>query len=944
MALQIRPHHSRELSASLNPLAPPFLPDSGRQTNKTPNLNPLADSFSPSVPLPSPTHPSALRVLFLNIRSLRNKLNDILLLTQQLNAPDIVCVNETWLDATVSDQEIALTGYSVTRRDRSGGVGGGVCIYWKSCLPVKPRDDITTDGVESCWCEVACRPRSCLVGTIYRPPSEPVGYWDKLDEHLCAALRPQPNAIVCGDFNVNIDLSARDPQYHYLSDLLNSYALHHGVNKSTRFSSTGQDSTLDLILNNFDPSTTAKIIPVAFSDHAAVASDFHLIVPRGSDTTRLYRNYHRINHDHFRRDLTQKNLCSITGNPSAMWTEWSSRFIEVLDVHAPLQSNHRTKKPSVPWIDRQLLYLLHKRNRLHRKWLSAKTQETYAEFSTAGRAATSYNRTRKQEFYNSKFQQCTGNARETWKIIKELTGKQSTYRDPQCTVDAIRDTFSKVVEDPARPAQLRLPLGPPPAVHFSEFLPVSIATTRKMLEQLDTRKATGSDDIPASLLQMHADILAPSLTLLFNKSLREGQFPAAMKVGKIRPLFKAGDPSQPKNYRPVSLLPIVSKVLERIVHKQLLQYLNTNNFLPTSQFGYRHQHSTADALALAVENINEAQAAGQHTGVAFVDMSKAFDKVKHSILVEDLFELGLTSTALQWFSDYLMYRRQYVETGKTRSTTYDSQSGVPQGLVLGPLLFVLYVRDIAGDLAPHDVTTIQFADDISLRASSPQPEVVSQRLTAAVQYLATWLKKRGLILNETKTQILAIPHHRAAALDINVVCNSQVLPVVTSAKYLGLHFDSDMSWTTMVDHVARRVAGKIAVLLRHASSLPYPCRLTYFRSIVLPEFLYASISYYPYLTVAQEQRLHRLFKRAARAVCKSPPWTSTAPLLNRMHVCDLQVSVHLNMLCFIWRCLHDACSTLFESFLLSCPQLALGEAKATCLWSHLLALLVLLSA
>ena len=321
------------LSASLNPLAPPFLPDSGRQTNKTPNLNPLADSFSPSVPLPSPTHPSALRVLFLNIRSLRNKLNDILLLTQQLNAPDIVCVNETWLDATVSDQEIALTGYSVTRRDRSGRVGGGVCIYWKSCLPVKPRDDITTDGVESCWCEVACRPRSCLVGTIYRPPSEPVGYWDKLDEHLCAALRPQPNAIVCGDFNVNIDLSARDPQYHYLSDLLNSYALHHGVNKSTRFSSTGQDSTLDLILNNFDPSTTAKIIPVAFSDHAAVASDFHLIVPRGSDTKRLYRNYHRINHDHFRRDLTQKNLCSITGNPSAMWTEWSSRFIEVLDVH-----------------------------------------------------------------------------------------------------------------------------------------------------------------------------------------------------------------------------------------------------------------------------------------------------------------------------------------------------------------------------------------------------------------------------------------------------------------------------------------------------------------------------------------------------------------------------------------------------------------------------------
>ena len=326
-------------------------------------------------------------------------------------------------------------------------------------------------------------------------------------------------------------------------------------------------------------------------------------------------------------------------------------------------------------------------------------------------------------------------------------------------------------------------------------------------------------------------------------------------------------------------------------------------------------------------------------------MSKDFDKVKHSILVEDPFELGLTSTALQQFSDYLMYRRQYTETGKTRSTTYDSQSGVPQWSVLGPLFFVLYVRDIARDLAPHDVTIIPFADDISLRSSSPQPEVIPQRLTAAVQYLTTWLKTHGLILNETKTQILAIPHHRATALDNNVVCNSQVLPIVASAKYLGMHFDSDMIWTTMVYHVARRFACKIAVLLRHASSLPYPCRFTYFRSIILPEYFYVSISHYPYLSVAQEQRLHRLFKSAARAVCKSPPWTSTAPLLNRMLVRDLQVFVHLNMFVSSGNvCIMHVAPYFSPFFLLPCPQLALEDAKATCLWSHLLALLVLLSA
>ena len=260
---------------------------------------------------------------------------------------------------------------------------------------------------------------------------------------------------------------------------------------------------------------------------------------------------------------------------------------------------------------------------------------------------------------------------------------------------------------------------------------------------MNSTKATGSDGIPTVLLRLCGDTLAPSLTLLFNRSLREGKFPESMKRACIRPLFKAGDPSQPNNYRPVSLLPVVSKILERIVHEQLSDFLESQDLLPMEQFGIRSHHSTSDALVLTVEQIQQAQVARLYTGVAFVDMSKAFDKVPHQTLV-----------------------------GPSKSAAYASSCGVPQGSVLGQLLLVVYVRDMPHMVRPYGVTPTQFADDISLRASAETPAIVAQRLSGAVQHLSDWLRQLGLILNETKTQILPIPPHRSPPFALRVTCNS----------------------------------------------------------------------------------------------------------------------------------------------------------------------------
>ena len=370
------------------------------------------------------------------------------------------------------------------------------------------------------------------------------------------------------------------------------------------------------------------------------------------------------------------------------------------------------------------------------------------------------NRELKTNFLQSKFTSVQGNPRKTWKVLNELSGRQRVQSVPQCSASNIECVFADVVSDQQRAPELCLPKGPVGPKGFTSFSSVSIGCVRKLLGSLDTSKAKGSDGIPAFLLKSCADLLAPSLTLIFNASLAVGSVPDGMKLAHVTPVFKAGNPQDPGNYHPVSLLPIVSKLLERIVHRQLSLFLDKENLYPPCQFGFRSQHSTEDALVFVTDTFVRARDAGQITGAVLVDMSKAFDKVRHQVLINDLFELGISDSALVWFADYLSNRRHIVHIAENYSPPFPCMCGVPQGSVLGPLLFVLYVRSIQFIVSEFCVKVIQFADDILLYVCGTQKNALSNSLSAAVSAISTWLSNRNLILNARKTQVLFLstPH------------------------------------------------------------------------------------------------------------------------------------------------------------------------------------------
>ena len=434
-----------------------------------------------------------------------------------------------------------------------------------------------------------------------------------------------------------------------------------------------------------------------------------------------------------------------------------------------------------------------------------------------------------------------------------------------------------------------------------------------MLQTVNPAKATGSDGIPGLVLKKCAATLAAPLASIINTSLETGMVPLSFKLSHISPLYKSGDPSSACNYRPVSLLPIISRTLEHFIKQQLTAFLTEHDLYPETQFAYRRYHSTEDALVYAVNRWLLARSKHCYTGIAFLDMSKAFDRVQHQRLIEELHSLGISAIPLQWFCSYLSNRHQQVKINDNLSSAVPCSRGVPQGSVLGPLLFVLYTRKLRSILSTS-ITHQEFADDIVVDHSNRDLSVVCTELSKAVTAASEWLTEIGLLLNTKKTQIMVI-QPRGISIDVpNVYCGSSKLDLTPAAKYLGVYIDSELSWRPHIDHIARRTAQTIGQLWRHGRSLTLAARRTWLLSMICGQLSYASTAFFPSLSAAQLDRLVKIFKSAIRAVFRLPQTTPSAPLLSRLHLSPLLQQYQLKLIVFIHRCLGSNGSRLFDPY------------------------------
>ena len=437
----------------------------------------------------------------------------------------------------------------------------------------------------------------------------------------------------------------------------------------------------------------------------------------------------------------------------------------------------------------------------------------------------------------------------------------------------------------------------------------------KELRQLNPCKSTGLDEIPARFLKEGADFLKVPITFLVNMSISENCVPDAVKTARVKPLYKKNSNLDVGNYRPVSILSVVSKILEKAVYAQLEAYLVENNIIYDYQSGFRSSFSTDTCLIHLLDHIKRNSARGLFTGTILLDLQKAFDTVDHSILCNKLKLMGVGST--KWFESYLSNRSQLVNVGKINSDIANVTCGVPQGSILGPLLFLCYVNDMVISIDP-DCKLLLYADDSTILFSHKDPDQIANKLGKVLESCSEWLVDNKLSLHLGKTECILFGSKRKLrkVTDFHFVCNDHTIDSTTSVKYLGLNIDNILSGEIVVNSIISKVNTRLKFLYRQSYCLSAKTRKNLCSALILCHFDYSCSSWYAGLNKGLKRKLQISQNKVIRFINQLGPRTRiTSDILMNLNLLNVETRVKQLRLNHVHKIFYNLCpSYLQENF------------------------------
>ena len=579
---------------------------------------------------------------------------------------------------------------------------------------------------------------------------------------------------------------------------------------------------------------------------------------------------------------------------------WSEMFSLIIEKHAPL-SEMRVSEKYCPWIDKDLRDLMRTRDKIKKSAVKGKSPILMDSDRQIRNNVKALNVQLKKQHYANRISACKGNMKESWKTINELLNKRSKSSSIDCLKESGTETRNKKdisnamnnffctigrdLADKIQPAANPLLSGEyevnkdKAKFHFKT---IELKDIRDAFAKVKTAKSFGIDNISSYFMKLALPYIDTSLAFLFNTSIETSQFPDSWKVARITPIFKDGDRAEKSNYRPISVLPVISKLFEKLVFNQLNQYMKENGLFTSDQSGFLCLHSTLTCLLKMSDDWYNGLDLGKLVGLVFIDLKKAFDTVDHDILCKKLELYGVQQRELSWFRSYLSNRKQFCRVNGVDSDVGEIEVGVPQGSCLGPLLFLIYINDLPQTVQGSSVT--MYADDTSLCHQSHDLTQLNEAINSDLTKLDTWLQGNKLSLKVAKTHSMLIStkqkHNslksRSEALELKIRDNE--LEVVQKTKYLGVQIDCSLDWKEQIKAVSTKVSRAIG-FLRHAKSfLPMTSLKTLYTGIVEPHFRYCC-SVWGCAGSTEINQPQKLQNRAARIITNSSFATPSRPLI-----------------------------------------------------------------
>ena len=835
-------------------------------------------------------NPKKVTMGHLNKNSIPNKFEGIMgIVGKDL---DIFLISETKIDDSFPETQFLYEGYSKPhRKDRKLGAGG-LLLYINENIPSRELNEHTlSDDIEIMCVEINLKKQKWVLISIYRPPNMNERYFlDHLSRVIDCYSKKYDRFVIMGDFN-------SEPSDEPIETFLSCYNLHNLVKEKTCFK--GSPKCYDLILTNFKYNfQNTSTITTGFSDfHKMTVTVLKTEFVKADPIQVNYRNYKNYNHLDFSNEL--KNKLNNDGTFNDNYNKFQNIISGVLDKHAPLKKKYLRANNS-PFMTKQLRKMIMNRSRCKNAYFKNKTVENWGKYRTLRNECVKLTKKVKREYFEKLNINSVSDNKKFWSTIKPffsdknkksgkiiLVENNEIIKDNKMNAEIMNEYFVNITQTLDIP-EIRKEILPvdiecidpideiiykfskhPSITKINKITKLAKGFSFDKVDQkqieneilnLNSRKSAGPDAIPPKIIKDSYMVLTQPLTKLFNASVDENLFPSDLKNANVSPLFKKGNNTSKTNYRPISILPSFSKIFERLMFQQITSYVS--NLLSPYLCGFRKGYNAQHALLRLKNNLNKSLDKKENIGLMMMDLSKAFDCIPHDLLIAKLYAYGFDKSSVRLIHSYLKERHQRVKINSEYSSWKVILDGVPQGSVLGPLLFNLFINDLFLFVENSDVCN--YADDNSLIVADINIESIISKLESDMEILNSWFIDNGMLLNGDKCQFLLLGPSSVSRNNIEkVTFAGKTVNECKTGKLLGITFDNQL---TMIDHIkgiCKQASNKLYALARISHYLSGHKRKILMKSFIISQFNYCPIIWM-YCQRKSNNSINRIHERALR--------------------------------------------------------------------------------
>ena len=820
---------------------------------------------------------SGLSLAHLNVCSILASNRLEMLRTQlELAQIDVIGISESWLNESIPDCLVDLKGYNLVRLDRQWNdrgdlgpkkKGGGLICYTKNNLQISDTKyshlNCSCKDIEMQWLAVQIpNLRPIVVINAYRPPQGDTKRACKMiDESISRAnLKSNAELYLLGDLNIDLLDKKAQPTKDLLFTM-GSNGLQPKITSPTRFSfreGVAKHTCIDHIFTNSTLIVEGKTLDLNISDHLAVyvrRKKPRVHAKKINFTGRSYRNFVKEDYQQLLLDEDWEGFYSCI-NPNRCWEIMEEVIRNNLNNMCP-QRKYRVKEILNPWVTNEILEEIRDKDSLMRTAKASGREEDWILAKRERNRVRKLVKDAKANFVKDQQRELKGEPKKFWKLISSIVPNKKGQTSKINLVD--KETKVEFKENEAANcinsffsnigAQLSKNNNAP-WKFYGQSVEVECPRLRTDFEEvlslckkINIVKSSGIDDVASKIFKCAFMVLIPQLVYLFNLSFETNLFPNKWKQATVVPLFKSGDRSEVSNYRPISLLPLPGKILEKIAHRNIVTFLEENNIISDQQNGFRKGFSTVTAVADLTDSLFSAINKSEITLSVFVDLRKAFDTVSHDILCKKIEKYGVRSNVNEWCRSYLTGRSQKTLANNNKSDECSIKYGVPQGSVLGPLFFILYVNDLQQAL--KNINVQMYADDTVIYLSGQNVTTIAEKLQLGLSRLNGWCLANKLTLNPSKTKMMTFGtrHSIKKANHCHLSLAGVQIQKVSTFKYLGFTLDSTLSFKMQVSDTISKIMHKKIMLSKIMPFLNNDVALLIYKSMILPYFDYCDVIY-----------------------------------------------------------------------------------------------------